>query len=225
MYTINNSFVNTIKEAMENDQINYLSNLNDNEFCGFCLIKKPHKTRHCPNTNLCVPKFHFYSRIFDKPVYFRNQMSYFIMFTLQIFLIYRLLSMFSDYEIDAISAEKIWITPPYILFQWTRVKGYWVGAFMYLIVFYIFAYNFWFYSLFVYGICRNYTMDELFNPQHYPYLTKVKNPFDVETIEKVDPEADANPNMIRYVNPNDNGIQANIKLFISQSMHSRFLIR
>ena len=37
-----------------------------------CLIKKPYKTRHVKQLNLCVKEFHFYSKFFDKIVFGAN---------------------------------------------------------------------------------------------------------------------------------------------------------
>lgn len=84
MYGINNPIITDLVDAIEMDKIGYLSTLDDATFCGHCLIKKPAKTRHCPNTNLCLPKFHFYSTFFDKPVYFANELFYYLIQILQI---------------------------------------------------------------------------------------------------------------------------------------------
>ena len=54
-----------------------LSNLKENEYCTICCIRKPTKCRHCPNVNLCIPKYHGYSYFFDKPVFFANELLYF----------------------------------------------------------------------------------------------------------------------------------------------------
>jgi hypothetical protein len=172
MYGINHPLLNHIIDSIDNNELEYLGNLNDASFCGHCLIKKAPKTRHCPNTNLCIPKYQFYSKFFDKPVYFKNEFLYLILISLQMYLLYAFHSMFYDFNYEQLTLESVWISPVYILFVLQKSKLYFAFL-VYAALLYLWAIVAWNWAIFWYAIFHNYTLDELFNPNYYPYLSKV----------------------------------------------------
>lgn len=217
MYGINNTMISEVVDAIENDKLDYLANLNDADFCGHCLIKKAPKTRHCPNTNLCVPKQHFYSKLFDKPVYFANELIYLGILLCQVYLLFSYLTMFSDQLYGELRENHVYVHPPYILFQLTNTGRY-LDMIVYMTVFYLFGYNLWQLIIFKYGIIRNITQDELFNPQYYSYLFNLKAVTQNEYMKN-------RKEAVERINPNDRGYKNNIKLFLKQALVNQLIIR
>ena len=117
--------------------------------------------------------------------------------------------MFNDFEYEAITLNTVLWSPPFILYQLTRVQDLWFDAIMYLIILYAYYYTMWNLVLFIYGIGTNFTQDELFNPKYYSYLFKIR---EIDTSGAIPGERVADP-LVKYVNPNDCGYSQNGKTF------------
>lgn len=152
-----------------------------------CLIKKPYKTRHVKQLNLCVKEFHFYSKFFDKIVFGAN----FKWFLLGLLLntltvaIY-LATVLSGYAI--ISGRPFWMF--FVEFVEADLS---LGAKLFFLVNLALLPSFLI-DLWIQTACVlwNLTYDEIIRPQHYPYLfTKINN-------------------SVFYQNPNHFGFMANL---------------
>ena len=138
-------------------------------------------------------------------MYFANEFLYFEFQTLELLAL--LMSYLAFYcavgnRLWEEGAIMVWFNMVYVLSSTGRsflaVMAVVIGWLIVVKVFY-----FW---VLIYSIIYNYTLDELWNPQYYPYLFK--------------PAANI-PSRFYYRNDADKGIMANIKEFIAQAVSKK----
>ena len=144
---------------------NLKKNFNTLNFCPICLIKKKHKVRHVKEINLCVKDFYFYSKIFDKLVFYKNLKEYIVMVLFNLLAI--LLEFVFIYEIFHIKFHHSIFLFPFEFFILDMSLILKIGL---IFNFYIaFEFSLTLFLIFVatyYGL----TYDELLNAEFYPYL-------------------------------------------------------
>ena len=160
---------NDINDKMLNNLI-IKENRFENEFqsdryCPICLIEKPFKTRHVKKVNLCVKEFQFYSHIFDKIVFYKNTKIY-----LLICLLHLLTLTVEIAKIICSSSDIFTFHPLFYVIEYFISKI--PLQLKFIIAINILILLSWTLDTCILLIATYYalTIDELMNPQHYPYL-------------------------------------------------------
>jgi hypothetical protein len=158
--------------------------------------------------NLCIPKYHKYSYFFDQPVYFANE---FLYFEFQFWELSALLIYYLAYYFAA--GPQLWDQPFYML--WLNMiyilasQGRYLHLSMALVTGWLIVVKIFYFVVLVWAIVKNYTLDELWNPQYYPYLFK---------------QAPNIENRYYFKNDANLGVASNIKAFLAQAISSRPLL-
>lgn len=135
--------------------------------------------------------------------------------------------MFSDFLYEALELEKVWFSSPFIVYKLGKM-GLWFDQIAYIIGSYLFYYKFWQISVFSYGIAKNFTQDEIYNPQFYPYLFDVRiprNQYDTKQKGTGSSKPINHKNLVNYVNPYNYGFINNLMVFIKQALCSQLIIK
>lgn len=164
-YGLFNDFEEKILENIAVRDGEFKKDFNSGRYCPICLIEKPHKTRHVRKVNLCVREFQFYSHIFDKIVFYKNTKVYFLLCLLHVIYLYmELSSLISGFS------EQFTFHPIFYFIEFFIIE---VPIHLKLLtVLNIYIWGSWVLDLGLLLIATYYglTIDELMNPQHYPYL-------------------------------------------------------
>lgn len=206
MYNLNDPINRQIIEDINSKNWGVLHTLNDADYCGFCMIAKPVQTRHCPVVNMCIPKYHKYSFFFDKPVFFANQMTYFLLLTFETMsLTLYLLSFFNLIPQTKLEERSFFLRIPWLIYnlglasQLTNIAAFFIVGYTLMIKLFHFTVMF-------YVISKGTTLDEIYNPHYYPYLFRESKNIEGKWI---------------YDNPEDRGFLRNWTAFIKQSFKDK----
>lgn len=207
MYYLTDPINREMIEDVKSENWEIFHQMNDSDYCGSCLIKKPCQVRHCPMVGLCIPKYHKYSYFFDKPVYFKNEGRYFLLLVLELLTLVLYNWVFFDYVGEAKLAERtFFMRIPWMIFQLVK-QGRWFSIWAYFIGSYTLFIKFFHFCVFFYAVSNGTTLDEIYNPHYYPYLFNESENMEGKWI---------------YNNPNDKGFGNNWKLFLKQWKSSEY---
>jgi len=134
-------------------------------YCPICLIEKPYKTRHVKKANLCVKEFQFYSKIFDKLIFYKNTKVYFLICLLHVFfLLFEIFGLIGSIKDLFTFYPVFYVIEIFLIEIPLHIKA--------IIIFNIFVFLSWVIDsiLLLTSIYYGLTVDELMNPQYYPYL-------------------------------------------------------
>jgi hypothetical protein len=156
------------------------------------------------------------------------------------YMLYAFHSMFYDFNYEQLTLESIWVSPVYILFLLQK-SGLYFSFLVYAAILYLWAIVTWNWVIFWYAVLQNYTLDELFNPNYYPYLCKVNIGGKAHKLEVAKdeeqyvrtgipadvklPEELTIKKIVSKVNPHDAGMMNNFKLFLKQSLVSQLIVK
>lgn len=150
---------------------------------------------------LCIPKYHKYSYFFDKPVFFRNEGTYFMLLVLEVITLVLYNWAFYDFiGEEKLSERTFFFRIPWMIFQMVK-QGRWITIWAYIISSYTLLVKFFHFCVFFYAISNATTLDEIYNPHYYPYLFKESENLDGKWV---------------YSNISDKGFGNNWRLFIKQ---------
>lgn len=164
-YDLHNSIEEEILENLEIHEGRFKNKFNSDEFCPICLIKKAVKTRHVKTANLCVKEFQFYSKIFDKIVFYKNFKTYLLVAFLN-----TVQGMWEIYQVFSLLSSQFTFYPLFYVLEFFMIEC--SPIIKLILLFNILMCISWFIDLLLALIAVYYglTIDELMNTHHYPYL-------------------------------------------------------
>lgn len=191
-YNLYNDFDERILENLTVKDGTFKKEFQSERYCPICLIEKPYKARHVKKPNLCVREFQFYSCIFDKLVFYKNTKIYLLICIFHIlFLTLELTGLVSACKDEFTFFPVFYFIEFFLLSQPLHVKLLTaVNAFIFVS---------WLVDTILLFLSIHYglTIDELMNPQYYPYL-----------FQKTDKGH-------KYNNPNNKGFLSNMKALLT----------
>ena len=172
MYSLSDPINRELIDDVKSESWDVFHHLNDADYCGICMIKKPMQVRHCPVVNLCIPKYHKYSYYFDKPVYFKNEGRYFLLLLLEVIvLVIYNWSFYYFVGSETLGERTFFLRVPWMIFQLVKQKR-WLTMWSYFVGSYVLLIKLFHLGVMFYAISHGNTLDELYNPHYYPYLFK-----------------------------------------------------
>lgn len=207
MYDLTQNLNSEILEKIEEKDWKFFENYDSGKLCSICLIKKPIKTWHCAEVNLCIPKFHFYSKFFDRPVFFANERNYLALLIMEVIcLVLYILGFYACYENELHKAELVIFMKPvfisYLLIQKAKYFTFllsWGASWLLLVKIYHLV-------VFLYAVSKNLTLDEMYNTPRYRYLFEKSARIEGKFV---------------YKNRADEGFLPNWCLFIKQGFYNK----
>lgn len=202
MYGLRRCLYEHVHQIFERQEWQQLQDLTQASICGICGIIKGPKVWHCKQINLCVPKYHKYSKFFDQPVYFANEAKYLLLLMLEAFslILYWsvILKVVPDNALKQDSLlsvfEKLWI--------FSTAFGHPSMVLHLAVVGYTLLVKCFNLLLMIYCVLCNLTVDEVMSLPNYPYLLA--------------PDENSEQDEYRFVNAASRGVLGNIRLFVRQ---------
>lgn len=192
-YGLFNDFEEKMLDNVTVQEGKFKKEFNSELYCPICLIEKPHKTRHVKKANLCIREFQFYSNIFDKIVFYKNTKKYALICVLHIlFLLVEVFSLIGN------SKDQYTFYPLFYFIEFFFIAA--PSHLKLLVPFNIFVLLCWILDATLLLVATYYglTIDELMNPQHYPYLFR------------------RSERSCSYHNPSDKGLFRNFKAILAR---------
>lgn len=156
-------------------------NTDSQSFCSICFIKKNHKTFHSKKLNVCIEKYQFYSKIYNKTVSGINFKKYFLVLISD--LIFNILTHVTIVYLTYLDQSHVGFNNLMFNFYFYQRD---------ILVDLIFTINLFLLimklsQIFVCMVCisNNLTIDELYNPHNYSYrIIKQKNFYSYKNHQK-----------------------------------------
>jgi len=198
------TFLHELAYLIHTEKFKEVARFNQKDYCPTCLIRRPNRSCHSEEENICVEKFHHYSYFLGRSVTQKDHYLYVVLLAKQMLL----LSLFlvQLWRTYAPKVEHSVIYPLETIYWLEKEYGYVYSGF-YTLILILWGYNLAFFVLELYGIARNITNYELFNGSRCSYLYRTKLDDRIESYVRI------------FRNPHDKGITENIAEYMNNIFH------